>query len=180
MQATIIIIWGLLDPPTVDEVESGPGQLEKICRLPTDLFATSVAYNSLLIIVCTFFAFKTRKLPDNFNESRFISFCVYATVVLFASFVPAYFAVTVSLLRVLFLSVMLIANATVALITLFFPKIYALHYVKKEDMHVTPAIRRHGPHAEIMNGAEDDTRRYSNDTSRASLNKVSPQIPGWF
>lgn len=37
----------------------------------------TVIYVALLIVVCTFYAFKTRKIPENFNESKFIGFTMY-------------------------------------------------------------------------------------------------------
>jgi hypothetical protein len=56
--------------------------------------ATSLAYHVLLVLVCTVMAFKTRRLPDNYNESRYIAFCVDTTLLVWVIFVPAYFSAT--------------------------------------------------------------------------------------
>lgn len=52
----------------------------------------SLAYNLLLIVCCTVYAFKTRKIPENFNETRHIGFTMYSTCILWLSFMPIYFA----------------------------------------------------------------------------------------
>ncbi|KAI8770780.1 metabotropic glutamate receptor, partial [Biomphalaria glabrata] len=53
-----------------------------------------LGYNLILVFLCSFFAFKTRKLPDNFNESRFISISVYTTLIVWLAFVPTYYTAT--------------------------------------------------------------------------------------
>jgi len=45
----------------------------------------------LLIVVCTVYAVKTRKIPENFNESKHIGFTMYTTCVIWLAFVPIYF-----------------------------------------------------------------------------------------
>jgi len=37
-------------------------------------FLLSQVFNVLLIVICTVYAVKTRKIPENFNESKFIGF----------------------------------------------------------------------------------------------------------
>ena len=99
-----------------------------------------LAYNLLLICACTVYAFKTRKLPDNFNESRFISLCVYTTLVLWGAFIPAYFTVSSGRHKVLLLSLVLLLNGTVALILLFISKLYALLCVEEGTMNVNDGV----------------------------------------
>ena len=48
-------------------------------------------YNMLLISVCTVYAIKTRKVPENFNEAKFIGFTMYTTCVIWLAFVALYF-----------------------------------------------------------------------------------------
>ena len=45
----------------------------------------------VLITVCTFYAIKTRKVPENFNEAKFIGFTMYTTCIIWLAFVPLYF-----------------------------------------------------------------------------------------
>ncbi|GFS13358.1 metabotropic glutamate receptor-like [Elysia marginata] len=99
--------------------------------------ASFLAYNLVLVFLCSVFAFKTRKLPDNFNESNFICMCVSTTLVIWLAFVPTYFTSTRGRVRVLLLSLALLLNHTVALLFLFAPKIYAAVFVADENFVMT-------------------------------------------
>ena len=52
------------------------------CRVPDSSFAASLAYDVALVLVCTLYAVKTRKIPENFNESKFIGFTMYTTCII--------------------------------------------------------------------------------------------------
>jgi Na+/proline symporter len=54
-------------------------------------FLLSLGYNMILILVCTVYAVKTRKIPENFNESKHIGFAMYTTCVIWLAFIPIYF-----------------------------------------------------------------------------------------
>lgn len=95
-----------------------------------------LSYNVLLVILCTFYAVRTRRLPDNFNESRFISFCAYTTVIMWMAFIPTYFASATSKQQVIILSTALLINASVMLLCLFVPKLYALYFVEASNQGV--------------------------------------------
>lgn len=45
----------------------------------------------ILITTCTVYAVKTRKIPENFNESKFIGFTMYTTIVIWLAFVTMFF-----------------------------------------------------------------------------------------
>jgi metabotropic glutamate receptor 2/3 len=45
----------------------------------------------VLITICTVYAIKTRKVPENFNEAKFIGFTMYTTCIIWLAFVPLYF-----------------------------------------------------------------------------------------
>jgi len=47
----------------------------------------SFGVDLLLIGMCTLYAFKTRNLPENFNEAKFIGFTMYTTCVIWIAFV---------------------------------------------------------------------------------------------
>lgn len=51
----------------------------------------SLIYNITLIILCTLYAFKTRKIPENFNEAKYIGFTMYSTSIVWLAFIPIYF-----------------------------------------------------------------------------------------
>lgn len=118
----------ILTPPRVAErmpVLLEP-HVELECAFPVKGFITSLCYNLCLVVMCTIYAFKTRSLPDNFNESRCISLCVYTTIVIWLAFLPTYFTTSRAHFQVILISCDLIFNATVILLSLYVPRIYAL------------------------------------------------------
>ncbi|KAH9514725.1 hypothetical protein Btru_023422 [Bulinus truncatus] len=103
--------------------------VELTCDMTLPGLTSFLVYNLIQVTLCSVFAFKTRKLPDNFNESRFISMCVSTTLVIWLAFIPTYFTAGREYVRVLLLSVALVLNHTVAVVFLFLPKLYAALYV---------------------------------------------------
>jgi metabotropic X receptor len=49
-------------------------------------------YPILLVVICTVYAVLTRKIPEAFNESKFIGFSMYTTCVIWLAFIPIYFS----------------------------------------------------------------------------------------
>ena len=115
-------------PPGVAERMPNPLKpvVELTCILPVQGFVTSLSYNLLLVLVCIVYAFKTRRLPDNFNESRCITLCVYTTLVIWLAFVPTFFTAAGADHQVLLTSFALLLNASVTLLCLYVPRICAL------------------------------------------------------
>ena len=105
--------------------------VELLCTLPLQGLVISLAYNVILVIMCSFYAFKTRTLPDNFNESRYIALCVYTTLVIWLAFIPTYFTTSRAYYQVILLSLALLMNATVTLLCMYTPKLYALRQERR-------------------------------------------------
>ena len=56
------------------------------CLVNSDHFLVSMIYVIVLMILCTLYAFKTRRFPANFNESKYIGFTLYATCTVYVVF----------------------------------------------------------------------------------------------
>lgn len=125
LNTTMMVVY------TADVARHQPSPLEPhvelVCVLPLECLFVSLGYNLLLICLCCFYAFRSRRLPDNFNESRYICLCVYTTLVIWLAFLPTYFTATRALYRTLLLSCGLLVNATALLTCLFTPKLYAIY-----------------------------------------------------
>ncbi|CAH1780392.1 unnamed protein product [Owenia fusiformis] len=114
--------------------------VELLCWIPLESLIAPLVYNLVLIIICSYYGFKTRFLPDNFNESRFIFFSVSTTLFLWIAFLPTYFTASSAYHKATLLSALLILNASVTLLVLFLPKLYAIYYISEDHMKFTPSF----------------------------------------
>ncbi|KHN71884.1 putative metabotropic glutamate receptor mgl-1, partial [Toxocara canis] len=80
------VLWLILDPPGT--AVQFPTRTDAVltCKATAAHLLISLMYNMVLIIACTLYAFKTRKIPENFNETRLIGFTMYSTSILWLSF----------------------------------------------------------------------------------------------
>lgn len=106
--------------------------VELHCEFTLPSLTSFLAVSLLQVTVSLALAFKTRKLPDNFKESKFVSMCASTTLIIWLTVVPAYYTATFKYIRAMLLSLALLLNHTVALIFLFLPKIFAIFYVDHE------------------------------------------------
>ena len=95
-------------------------------------FIASCVYNAIIIIACCYYAFRARKLPDNFNESKFIGVSIYSTLMICLAAVPVYFTATNVPQKIGALSVTMLFNVYLTLLCLYLPKLYAIHFAKDE------------------------------------------------
>ena len=82
-----------------------------------------IGYDLFLVSLCTLYAVRTRNLPENFNEAKFIGFSMYTTCVIWIAFIPLYFG---SDFKVITLCLSSSLSAIVILIFLFLPKVYII------------------------------------------------------
>ena len=92
-------------------------------------FIASCSYNLLIIITCCYYAFKTRKVPSNYNESKFIGISIYSTLLVSLAAIPVYLTAVAALQKIASLCLALLLNAFLTLLVLYLPKLYAIHFV---------------------------------------------------
>nr|XP_046918549.1 metabotropic glutamate receptor-like isoform X2 [Dermatophagoides farinae] len=122
-------VWFLLEPPGIRKYYPDGKRSEVIlkCRVRDSSFLLSLMYNMFLITTCTLYAVKTRKIPENFNESKFIGFTMYTTCIIWLAFVPIYFGTGNNFeIQITTLCVSISLSAYVALFCLFSPKLYII------------------------------------------------------
>uniref|UniRef100_A0A1B0FA03 G-protein coupled receptors family 3 profile domain-containing protein n=1 Tax=Glossina morsitans morsitans TaxID=37546 RepID=A0A1B0FA03_GLOMM len=127
VQILITLIWMMVEAPGTRFYYLNRTMVILKCKMQDNSFLISQIYNMILITVCTLYAIKTRKIPENFNESKFIGFTMYTTCIIWLAFVPIYFGTGNSYeIQTTTLSVAISLSASVALVCLYTPKVYIL------------------------------------------------------
>ncbi|XP_030629139.1 metabotropic glutamate receptor 1b [Chanos chanos] len=135
IQLTLEITLIILEPP--EPIKSYPSirEVYLICNTSNVGMVAPLGYNGLLILSCTYYAFKTRNVPANFNEAKYIAFTMYTTCIIWLAFVPIYFGSNYKIITTSF-SVSL--SVTVALGCMFTPKMYII--IAKPERNVRSAF----------------------------------------
>ncbi|EJW87629.1 hypothetical protein WUBG_01459, partial [Wuchereria bancrofti] len=119
------LVWLIIDPPGTAILFPSRKETVLTCKARASHLLISLLYNMLLIIACTLYAFKTRRIPENFNETRLIGFTMYSTSILWLSFGPIYFATQNNFkIQMTSLCMCISMSGTVALCCFFAPKVY--------------------------------------------------------
>ncbi|XP_044124861.1 vomeronasal type-2 receptor 26-like [Bufo gargarizans] len=125
LQAVICALWlGTCPPTPFFDLNSQPGEIVIVCEEHLG-FYVMLAYIGCLALGCTVIAFPARKLPDRYNEAKFITFSMLVFFSAWITFIPAYlstkgkYTVAVEVFAIL-------VSAAGVLFCIFFPKCYIL------------------------------------------------------
>jgi hypothetical protein len=127
----LIILVCFLNEPEITEVIYPQRNIAFLqCFSSIKSVVGPLGYNMFLILLCTIYSIKTRNLPENFNEAKFIGLSMYTTCVIWLAFIPLYFT---SDYKVITLSLSTSFSATVLIMFLFLPKVYIILFKPEKN-----------------------------------------------
>ncbi|XP_071995641.1 G-protein coupled receptor family C group 6 member A-like isoform X1 [Engystomops pustulosus] len=137
-QVMICTTWLIFWSPYIKENFSLQKTIILECKEgSTVAFGIMLGYIAVLAFACFIFAFRGRKLPENYNEAKFITFGMLIYFIAWITFIPIYATTFGIYLPAVEMIVILISNYGILSCT-FLPKCYIILY--KQDTNTKSAF----------------------------------------
>ena len=127
IELLLCVAWLLSSPPRVTVRRLTMTGNLLMCEAASSLgHIISNAFIIFLSLLCTFVAFKSRKLPQNYNEAKFISFAMFVFNFVWLTFVGAFYGTPDGQHNVIINCFAILASNFAILALIFGPKLYII------------------------------------------------------
>ena len=97
VQIGLMIAWLTLGPPYKETTIAHLQHISIICKAHSsttgkNILLVNIAYGFFLSMLCTYYAFRVRNVPENFNEAKRIGFSMYILLLSLLAYYPVAFA----------------------------------------------------------------------------------------
>ncbi|KAK0397750.1 hypothetical protein QR680_002252 [Steinernema hermaphroditum] len=178
------LLWLYIVPPGTRHDYPTRDQVVLTCNVPDHQFLYSLAYDAALIVLCTVYAVKTRKVPENFNETKFIGFSMYTTCVVWLSWIFFFFGTGSDFqIQTTSLCISISMSANVALVCIFSPKLWIILFEKHKNVRKQDGeyrLAKSSYRSTLCNTDEISATQYTallSDQRRRSSRKSSQPSP---
>ncbi|KAJ8288330.1 hypothetical protein COCON_G00009890 [Conger conger] len=110
LQAVLCTLWLVLCSPRVSNIPNPTTILVECFEGSYVAFGAMLGYIAVLALMCFGCAFKGRKLPENYNEAKFITFGMLIYFISWVTFIPTYVTTSGKYLPAVEMVVILISN----------------------------------------------------------------------
>ena len=92
-QVLLLCVLVYHDFPTKKLVYVSTTEVHLVCSTSDNRFFLSHLYNYILVAVCTYYSYRARNIPSNFNETKYIAFAMYGSCVMVLAFLVVSFVI---------------------------------------------------------------------------------------
>ena len=133
----LLALWIFLDPPRRNKIIRVDEYIFLVCKpfdtnLGLALFIAVCAYTLIVAFLCTYYAFKARGIPENFNETKYIGFSMYILLLSSLAYYPVLFAFESWYVTIVSCTTTLVTSFGM-LGCMFGPRIYILFFQSQQN-----------------------------------------------
>lgn len=130
-------IWILLQPPrvTTERFYSRGDKFVVFCGTEAGvLHLIQLSFILLLALLCTYEAYQARRLPESFNEAKYICFSTFGFVLMWAGYIPGYMDTVGSTKQFMTCLFALLTNFTMVSL-IYVPKLRIILFQPQRNRH---------------------------------------------
>ena len=134
---TLTALWMSIDPSGRQKIIRSGEYIFLVCKpiytsTGLSLFIAVCTYTLTVALLCTYYAFKARGIPDNFNETKYIGFSMYILLLSSLAYYPVAFTFESWYVTLVSCSTTLVASFGL-LSCMFGPKVYVLFFCPQQN-----------------------------------------------